>query len=433
MEREAPNRRAFILESLRDLEAALSERGARLVIRNGDPATVLQTLAEETAALSIYSGISHLPETQKKDAAIQELLQSKGIRFIQDRNSHIFAPGDVMTGAGTAYTVFTPFRKAALAKLETRIAPAAIPSRIPSLPRAEDLDSVPFEALPIGGAESPLRQRGGLMEAKRMWLEFCAKSISHYKDRRDMLADAGGTSHLAPHLSQGTISVRTLVRDVLELQQREEKPTEGIATYISELMWREFYALILQHFPYVEAGAYQRKLDALRWSTNERHFEAWKQGKTGVPIVDAAMRELRETGWMHNRARMIVASFLTKDLQLSWQWGEQHFAQWLTDYDLAQNNGGWQWAASTGTDAQPYYRIFNPYLQSRKFDPSGAYIRRYVPELAQLDDSSIHEPHLVAPILLAGCGITLGRSYPLPIVDHKKERDRALAMYKAVG
>jgi deoxyribodipyrimidine photo-lyase len=226
---------------------------------------------------------------------------------------------------------------------------------------------------------------------------------------------------MSAHIKFGSISIRRIYHD---LSSRESSDV-----FLNEILWREFYSNILQSFPLVANSAFQKHFAALEWSNDEVAFERWQAGLTGFPVVDAAMRELLETGHMHNRARMIVASFLTKDLRINWQWGEQHFMEHLTDGDLAQNNGGWQWAASTGTDAQPYYRIFNPYLQSKKFDANGDYIRRFVPELENLPANLIHEPNLLTEEQQRTYGISLDLDYPRPIVDHATAREKAKEMY----
>jgi deoxyribodipyrimidine photo-lyase len=243
--------------------------------------------------------------------------------------------------------------------------------------------------------------------------------LEGYKDRRDRLDDwEGGTSRLSPYLRHGLISLRECCRLASHYDNK------GANQWINELIWREFYHHILFHYPDSITHEFQEQYRGLKWHENDEWVERWKAGKTGYPIVDAAMRELTETGFMHNRARMIVASFFTKDLHLNWRIGEEHFAQYLMDYELSSNVGGWQWAASTGTDAQPYFRIFNPELQSRRFDPEGAYIRRFVPELRDLDNDAIHAPHKAGGLFAAT------NDYPAPIVDHHREKDIAIAMFK---
>jgi deoxyribodipyrimidine photo-lyase len=255
-------------------------------------------------------------------------------------------------------------------------------------------------------------------------LDFTTR-ISHYKDARDFPA-VKGVSYLSVHNRFGTVSIRELVNFAL----KETNP--GGQTWLSELIWRDFYFQILAHNPHVVGASFKPEYDALKWPNDENRFAAWCRGETGYPIVDAAMRQINQTGYMHNRLRMIVASFLTKDLLVDWRWGEKYFADNLIDFDLAANNGGWQWAASTGCDAQPYFRIFNPVTQSERFDPQGKFIRKYVPELASLPDKFIHAPWTLPPVEALARNFELGQAYPKPIVDHAIERERALAMYKAV-
>jgi deoxyribodipyrimidine photo-lyase len=250
--------------------------------------------------------------------------------------------------------------------------------------------------------------------------------IERYAEQRDLMG-AEGTSRLSPYLRLGMISPRQCVAAA-----RAATPGLGPDTWLGELAWRDFYVQVLYHNPHVLHGAFKPAYDALAWENDADLFAAWCEGRTGYPIIDAAMRQLSQEGWMHNRARMIVASFLTKDLLIDWRWGERHFMQLLVDGDPAANNGGWQWAAGTGTDAQPYFRIFNPTSQGEKFDPEGVYVRRYVPELANVPNRHIHAPHLMAPVEQARADIHVGRNYPAPIVDHKERRMRALAMYQAV-
>jgi deoxyribodipyrimidine photo-lyase len=293
---------------------------------------------------------------------------------------------------------------------------------------------------PAAGARSMLAEMGyrevylplwPVAEVRERLSAFIDAKVDKYKDKRDFPADEG-TSRLSPYLRFGMISVRECARRAYEAARKDGAPTlktdanyskNGANKWLSELIWREFYAMILYHFPESARTEWNPAYrDKLAWSHDANALAAWKDGLTGYPVVDAAMRELKTTGWMHNRMRMIVASFLTKDLQIDWRLGEEHFAQLLMDYDMASNVGGWQWAASTGTDAQPYFRIFNPELQSRKFDAKGAYIRRYVAELKSLSDDEIHAP----------AGLLRPQGYPQPIVDHSQARDKTLAMFKHV-
>jgi deoxyribodipyrimidine photo-lyase len=252
-----------------------------------------------------------------------------------------------------------------------------------------------------------------------------------YARRRNFPA-ADATSVLSPHLRAGTVGIRRCVWSALEAREHAQGSTTGYDTWISELIWREFYQQILANFPHVANDPFVEAARKLKWRESESDLQAWREARTGYPIVDAALRQLETTGWMHNRLRMIVASFLTKDLLLDYRWGERHFEQRLADADLAANNGGWQWSSSTGTDAAPYFRIFNPILQSRKFDPDGAFLRTWLPELAALDARTIHEPWLLSPIEQESLGVRLGREYPERIVDHHEARQRALDTFAPV-
>jgi deoxyribodipyrimidine photo-lyase len=242
--------------------------------------------------------------------------------------------------------------------------------------------------------------------ARRLFATFCSRDLPRYAEVRNLPA-LDATSRLSPHLRLGTISARTIAAAAEKAAQQHPSTRRQVDTFVGELIWRDFYRQILWHFPHVADGCFKTQYDRLPWENSERCFKAWREGRTGFPIVDAGMRQLNRTGWMHNRARMITAMFLTKDLLVSWQWGERYFMQKLLDADLASNNGGWQWSAGTGTDAQPYFRIFNPISQTQKFDPEGAYIRQYVPEIDTKD-------------------------YPAPIVNHAEQRLKTLAMFQRV-
>jgi deoxyribodipyrimidine photo-lyase len=288
------------------------------------------------------------------------------------------------------------------------------------------LQAIGFEASNLHA----LRLESGERGAQRMWAQFVGR-IDDYARSRDFPA-VKGPSYLGVHLRFGTLSVRRLAR---EAWQRTSGGSTGAQTWLSELIWREFFHQILHHHPHVAGHAFRREFEALRWEHGklaDAHFAAWCGGRTGYPLVDAAMHQLNQTGYMHNRLRMVCASFLCKHLGLDWRRGEAYFAEKLNDFDLAANNGGWQWAASTGCDAQPYFRIFNPVTQSEKFDPAGAFIRRYLPALARLPDALIHAPWRARPVDLAAAGVTLGLDYPAPIVEHQAARAATLARYAAV-
>jgi deoxyribodipyrimidine photo-lyase len=286
-----------------------------------------------------------------------------------------------------------------------------------------------FDAGNLAALKIPLGESG----AQRCFEEF-APRIAQYKNARDY-PGAKGPSYLSVHLRFGTISIRQLVQFALNDQRENPRLAEGAATWCSELIWRDFYMQILYHHPHVVTRSFKPDYDAIQWAQGEdaeAHFAAWCAGQTGYPLVDAGMRQLNKTGYMHNRLRMVVASFLTKDLGIDWRRGEAYFAWKLNDFDLSANNGGWQWAASTGCDAQPYFRIFNPVTQSERFDEKGAFIRRYVPEIGGLPDRWIHAPWTAPPVVLEGSGIRLGTDYPMPLVDHDQARQKTLMRFSVV-
>jgi deoxyribodipyrimidine photo-lyase len=296
-----------------------------------------------------------------------------------------------------------------------------------------DLPAPPIATLArLGFTTDQERWPGGASEARRRLERFVASGLARYESERDIPA-APATSRLSADLKFGTVGPRAVAAAVLDAARNDPMLRAAADKLVAELRWRDFFAHVLFHFPHCEHGAFRREYDAIAWAGDPAHLEAWKQGRTGYPIVDAGMRELDATGFMHNRARMIVASFLTKDLLLDWRLGERHFMTRLVDGDLASNNGGWQWAAGTGTDAQPYFRIFNPTAQGERFDPRGDYVRRWVPELARVPSRWIHKPWDAPPLDLAAAGVTLGADYPAPIVDHALQRELALEMYRAAA
>ena len=296
----------------------------------------------------------------------------------------------------------------------------AHPTSMPSLV------SLGFERTNLGQMRLPTGMHGG-----KILFEDFEQRMDAYKDARNFPA-IKGVSYLSVHLRFGTVSIRHCARQAANRMNAGSQAI-GANTWLIELVWRDFYFQILHHHPQVAFGhAFKAEFEQLAFTNNTEHFNAWCVGKTGYPLVDAAMRQLNQTGFMHNRLRMLAASFLVKDLLVDWRWGERYFAEMLIDFDLSANNGGWQWAASTGCDAQPWFRIFNPITQSEKFDPQGKFIRKYVPELALCDDKEIHAPWLIAPLRLQSLGINLGQDYPTPIVDHATQREKALTLYKTV-
>lgn len=413
-EKIAPKRRDFLLGGLSALDTELRRRGAYLVIRYGDPLLELQQLLNKTGAQAIYAEADFSPFARSRDAKIAAVLPLRLVGGPTLRH-----PEEVRAVNGAPYTVFTPFKKAWLTRpLPTAADLLPSPERILTPPNVPTLPLPSFKPL----AEFP----SGEAEAQRRLERFLSGPIARYAEHRDRL-DSDGTSGLSPYLRFGMLSARQAV--VAALEAVYEGGGKGAETWLSELIWREFYVSILYHFPHVLKRGFRREYEGIAWLNKVEDFDAWKAGQTGYPVVDAAMRQLSTIGWMHNRARMIVASFLVKDLLIDWRWGERWFMQHLVDGDPSANNGGWQWTAGVGTDAAPYFRIFNPVLQSKKFDPQGKFIRHWLPELQNVPDEYIHEPWKMPIAIQRHVGCHIGQDYPWPIVDHDMARQRVLQAF----
>lgn len=418
----APHRQAFLWQALGSLAQALQTRGAQLVVRVGPPLAALTALVTETEATAIYAEEDYSPYARQRDAAIAAALP---LHLVHGLSIH--HPTAVRKKDGTPYTVFTPFSRAWKAQL-----PPTLAQRLPApaqLPTVRPLPSHPIPVvapLPLFLATAP--------EAQRRLAHFCQQHLENYSVGRNRL-DAAGTSTLSPYLRFGLISARTCV--VAALAAIHTAPTasarQSAEAWLNELIWREFYQSILYHFPAVLHQAFRPALRHIQWGNEPALFQAWCAGATGYPVVDAAMRQLAATGWMHNRARMIVASFLVKHLLINWQWGERWFMEQLVDGDPAANNGGWQWTAGVGTDAAPYFRVFNPVLQGQKFDPHGTFVRQWLPTLNAVPDKFIHAPWEMPSTLQNTIGCVIGQHYPAPIVQHALARARVLAAYQAAA
>ena len=423
----ADRRVEFIHASVLELDAALRARGGGLIVRHGAAREVVPALAAALGVERVLTNRDYEPAAIARDEAVAERLRVLGIGFERFKDQVIFEKNEVLTKSATPFSVFTPYKRAWLATLnafylkpypvEKYAANLAPPPPGEVLPTLADIGFVPTNLAEVGIVP-------GMAAGRRLFDDF-QKRIGRYKTARDFPARKG-VSYLSVHLRFGTVSIRELARVALATGG------EGAETWLSELVWRDFYFQILWHNPHVVGASFRPEYDRVQWDDAPALFDAWREGRTGYPIVDAAMRQIAHSGYMHNRLRMIVASFLTKDLGVDWRLGERYFAEQLNDFDLAANNGGWQWAASTGCDAQPYFRIFNPVTQSEKFDPDGSFIRRYLPELARVPDKYIHAPWTLPPIdqKLAGCEI--GKDYPAPVVDHAQARERTLARFAVV-
>jgi deoxyribodipyrimidine photo-lyase len=393
----------------------------------GDPRQAIPALAAALSAKAVYWNLDIEPYSRERDKAVSEALRYKGIAAETFWDQLLHSPAELRTGSGVPYTVYTPFWKNWSAKGKSQPAPDlqnAEPLTEKELLAARDAGAGELPWKELGKAcENPLPVEPGERAAKEMLEEFCYRAIFDYQEQRNFPATAG-TSMLSAALKFGAIGIRTVwaaAKDALK-QCRSDETLASVKTWQQELAWREFYQHAMYHFPELASGAYRQHFKNFPWDDREDHFQAWCEGKTGYPMVDAAMRQLNETGWMHNRCRMIVASFLTKDLIINWQWGEKYFMQKLVDGDLAANNGGWQWSASSGMDPKPL-RIFNPATQAQKFDPEGEYIRQWLPELSSLDAEYLVTGK-ISPSDLEACG------YPAPIVDHNQQQRRFKALYQ---
>ena len=385
LENKADKRVDFIHRTLAELKSQLQELGSDLLVFYGTPLDAYKKLITEHSVKTVFTNHDYEPYANDRDNSIAELLKENAIEVQTFKDQCIFEKNEVLKDDGDPYTVYSPYARKWKAKVNDFY-----------------LNSYPTEKyfsnfLKFETDQFPSLEQMGFQktDVDIPSTDVELKIIKNYHETRD-IPSVHGTSRLSVHLRFGTISIRELARTAQETNEK----------YLNELIWRDFYMMILWHFPHAAESAFRPKYDAIEWEQNEQHFEAWCQGKTGYPIVDAGMRELNETGWMHNRVRMIVASFLTKHLLLDWRWGEAYFAKKLLDFELSSNNGGWQWAAGSGCDAAPYFRVFNPELQTKKFDSELKYIQKWVPEFQEL-------------------------TYPKPIVEHKFARERALERYKS--
>ena len=421
------SRVTLIMESLQEIEAELQKHNSSLLISYGDPVIEIPKLVEKYKIDGLYFNRDYEPYAKARDKKIEKILMDKKISVSTFKDHVFFESHEVKNGSDEIYKVFTPYKKKWIENFKSQ--EENIPEYKCSLKKLAPFNN-PKNILKhdwfkeIGFSSNPAIIQGGSKKALKRLSAF-KSDIDNYKEARDIPA-LEQTSNLSPYIRMGNLSIRDMIRLAVE------KNNSGYETWLSEIIWRDFYQVILDVYPNVEKKCFRPEYDNIKWLGSPLDFKKWCEGQTGYPLVDAAMRCLNATGTMHNRLRMVVASFLTKTLLIDWRSGEKYFAHKLLDYDMAANNGGWQWSASTGVDAQPYFRIFNPYNQSEKFDPKGIFIRQWCPELKDFSNKSIHSPHdtELDEQFIANCFI--GRDYPDPIVGYKSQRERALSMYKAV-
>lgn len=426
---DSNNKLCFWMQNLKALQQELKALNIPLIVLEANSFSrapdILQRLAKSLECSHLWFNDEYGVYEQDRDNKVEQLFNSQGLNCQRLIQQTLFRPGSIRNRQGEYFKVFTPFKKALYQQIKlNELCPLPVPEQQQPLKKKLP-DSVPFQNLFSATATDPNKLwPAGEEAANKRLNSFIEQRAEHYKRDRDFpILD--GTSTLSPWLTAGTVSIRQCFYQALLANSDElDTGSEGLVCWMSELIWREFYKHILVGFPRVSKNrAFKPETERLPWEKNKDHLIAWQQGRTGFPIVDAAMRQLVNTGWMHNRLRMVTAMFLSKNLMLDWRLGEQFFMEHLVDGDLAANNGGWQWSSSTGTDAAPYFRMFNPTSQSRKFDPEGEFIRKWFPGLGQLDNKAIHEPHI---------GVHKSLDYPSPVVDHPESRQKVLAAFQSL-
>lgn len=422
---KADRRVEFIWESVRELKAALQQRGGDLIVQHGKAMDLIPKLAQQLNTEAVFVNHDYEPSAIARDAAVKTALAANQIDCHSFKDQVIFEKDEVLNLSLQPYRVFTPYRNAVVKKLDDFYLQAYPVDRyMGHLAQTEptnllSLQDIGFKPINLKTMPLPTGMSGG-----KQLLDDFTDRMAQYKAARDFPA-VKGVSYLSTHLRFGTVSVRHLARTARYMGNA------GADTWLSELIWRDFYFQTLHHNPQLASGhTFNPQFNGLSFPNNQAYFDAWCAGETGFPLVDAAMRQINQTGFMHNRLRMVVASFLVKDLLIDWRWGERYFAENLIDYDFSANNGGWQWAASTGCDAQPWFRIFNPTTQSQRFDAQGKFIRKYVPELSNCNDKEIHQPWKISLERQNAIDTVIGTHYPKPIVDHAIQRLLALDLYK---
>lgn len=422
----------FIRESLVELDEGLRRRGGGLIVRHALASSEIPRLAHQLGVDAVFFNRDYEPQAKARDARVVADLAGLRIGFESFKDQAVFDGPEVLSQSGRPFSVFTPYKNAWLKRLSDEDL-AASTGGCGELVESPLATGVPgLEA--IGFKPTDMWEVGlvpGMSGARRLVADFRERIASYAQQRNFPGVD--GVSYLSVHLRFGTVAIRELVS--IALAEGALAGAEGASTWLSELIWRDFYFMVLDHFPHAAKRSFKPAYDAIAWEQGDAAdalFDAWCEARTGYPLVDAAMRQLNHTGYMHNRLRMVVASFLTKDLGVDWRRGEAYFACKLNDFDLSANNGGWQWAASSGCDAQPYFRLFNPVTQSERFDPDGRFIRRYLPELAAVPDRFIHAPWRMNAAEQSACGVYVGRDTATPLVEHDEARRRTLERYAVV-
>jgi deoxyribodipyrimidine photo-lyase len=418
LHKSSPGRKAFLLAALKNLGEELLARGSHLVLRRGDPKEELFRFRQETDARQVYAQRDYSPFAIRRDAEI-----AKNLPLVLINGQSIHPPEAIRKADGRPYAKFNAFRNAWKA-LPQNLSILPEPSRLPDFPA--------FPSAEPDNAGQSILESACESTALASLDKFMQTDIFQFSTLRDRM-DLDQTSHISIALKFGLLSPRQAYRSALGAFNEAATPAEkdSCRIWMGELIWREFFQHILAHHPNVLKEAFNPTFRTIQWDTDEKLFSAWQEGLTGYPLVDAAMRQLNQTGWMHNRCRMVTASFLVKDLHLNWQSGENYFRQKLLDYDPAANNGNWQWAAGCGTDSVPYFRVFNPTLQAEKYDPQGVYIRRWLPELSRVPDSFIHTPWRMPEDIQNQCGCKVGTNYPGQLVEHSRAKLQTLALYRA--
>lgn len=417
-------RMAFLKQSVEELSESLSKHNLSLYVAIGKSTETFKKLSEKYGRISVYANRQIEPYAIKRDKDVEIILQNAGgeLRLVND--NMLFEPNEVVKDDGTPYSVYTPFSKKCYSIInENHYSPSN-----PLIEKLNRENCIKIKSDKLQDYTPSQVLKGGRKEGLDLLKDFYDKGIDKYKSQRD-IPSVRGTSLLSAHLHFGTIGIRECWRAALKKIKQKGENTE-IRTWMNELLWREFYYHITYHFPHVIKSSFRPVYDKLEWNYDKKLFNKWCEGKTGYPIVDAGMRQLNKEGWLHNRVRMIVAMFLTKDLFIDWKWGEKYFAEKLIDLDFSSNNGGWQWSASTGCDSQPYFRIFNPYLQSAKFDEKGDYIRKYIEELRNVPDKFIHKPDDMTPEQKKHFG---AEDYPNPLVDHHAAKEFTILKFKSLN